>query len=237
MILAYFVKIRRYKMKTVVVALDKKSDIAAFLNFIANEKESCNIVFTAIDLPCWTTDDSILTIGEILNAYVYSITEVQHEVIGMFNWNTIDDLYYSMLKEVNFAIDRYGFPITDLAEVTMRLLLRQKIAEIYNTDTIIMGEYNDPTKLSTNSATINVINSLMPVKTAIEFIDPKSTVVDEFIVSHDIDKYASFREYRFERAEFDKNKINAYTAYIANNIKPFIDKALAEDIDMGQIKA
>lgn len=221
--------------KTIVVALDKKSDVAAFLNFIKNEKDPCDIIFTSINLPCWTDNDSILTIGEVLNAYVYAITDVQHEVLDMVNWANVDDLYCDMLREINSELDTYGFSAIDFAEITMRLLFRQKIAVTYQASTIIMGEEKDNTKLSTNSGTINNINNLMHIKADIDFIDKQSTVVDEFIVTYDLSEYNSFREYRFDRAKFDRNKMPNYSAYIANKIKPFIDAVFAEDVVMGEV--
>ena len=220
---------KRHIRKTVVVAMDKKSDVAAFLKFIAEEKEECDIIFTSIDLPCWTNDDSILTIGEILNAYVYSIVDVRHEVIGMLNWNDVEEIYYSMLKHINLDSHTYGFFTIDFAEITIRLLLRQQIAKAYNADTIIIGEDKDDNAL-VNPTTINIINDLMPIKANIEYIDPESTTVDEFIITHDISKYSSFREYRFDRALFNFGKVKFYSAYIANRIKPFVDEVLKEDI-------
>lgn len=221
--------------KTIVVALDKKSDVAAFLNFVEKQEEPCNIVFTSISLPCWTDNDSILTIGEVLNAYVYSITDVQHEVLGMVNWGNVDDLYYDMLREINSELDTYGFSAIDFVEITMRLLLRQKIAVSYDASSIIMGEERDDTKLSTNSGTINSINSLMHIKADIDFIDKQSTVVDEFIVAHDLSEYNSFREYRFDRAKFDNTKTKQYALYIVDKIKSFVDAVFAEDVVMGEI--
>ena len=215
----------------VIVALDVKNDITSFLNFVNQQKEETEFIFSSVDLPSHTFDDSILVIGDVLNAYVYTATDVNHEVGGLYKFDTLKDAYFNGIKHINDIIDKYAFYPGDIVEMALRLTVRVELAKKYNAKDIVIGDYDDESILAYNPIVLNKVKEYFE-KDGFNFItlgSAEDTIADDFIKEHDIETYASYKDRLIDIAKFDESKVDDYLAYIDNELYPFLDELISEN--------
>ena len=126
----------------VLVSLNTKADIVAFIDYLDHCKESKAFSFASIKIP--TENSSEAHLNAIFNIFTYMESlDIEHDIVGMYrDDNTAGDIYGDVLKHVNEIVKEYGYYDHNIIAYGIKLAILNNMAKSIDAKVILCGDTN-----------------------------------------------------------------------------------------------